>query len=402
MTTPLHEKFHLLEDAVNDRIVERQEEARTGTIALLAGVHHYQGGPPGIAKSLLVTTFSDLIDGASSYENLMTRQTKLEEVFGPISFKGLEEDKVRFNVDGFLPTAHIAFLDEIFKSSSSTLNALLWILNERKYRNDGAVHPSPLISMFCASNELPQGEELNALYDRIHFRHWLKPIQEGRSFQKMLKAQGTARHEPIITLAELQQANQEVKEIAIRDEVYKTLWTLRRELLKEGIEISDRKFAEGLKIVKAAAWYRGATEARSADIRLLHHTLWTSLDNEERVVVEKIVTAAANPLDEEAMKLRNEVQKLSAEATEASNNKLNATMKIRQGVQLQEKLTSANADMTKLKDKMTKADVESELIPQIEQSLKSLATKVLKEFFDDSKDSNAKDLKAEAEELSED
>jgi MoxR-like ATPase len=389
------QKFHDVEAAVNSRIVEREEEARTGVIALLAKVHHYQGGPPGIAKSLLATTFSDLIADASHYENLMTRQTKLEEIFGPISFKGLEDDRVRFNVDEFLPTADIAFLDEIFKSSSSTLNALLWILNERKYRNDGAIHESPLITMFCASNELPQGDELNALYDRIHFRHWLSPIQEGKSFHKMLKAQGSPRSEPMVTLAELKAANLAVKEIEVRDEVYKTLWSLRKELLKEGIEVSDRKFAEGLKIVKASAWYRGATEARNSDIRLLHHTLWTSLDAEERVTVEKIVTAAANPLDEEAMKLRNEVQKLSAEASEAASNKLNATMKIRQGVQLQEKLTAANADMTKLKDKMTKADVESELIPQIETSLKGLATKVLKEFFEEKE--SAKDLKDEAD-----
>jgi MoxR-like ATPase len=265
-------------------------------------------------------------------------------------------------------------------------------------RNDSDIHESPLITMFCASNELPQGEELNALYDRIHFRHWLTPIKEGRSFQKMLKAQGVARNEPILSLEELQAANDEVRQVGIRDEVYKTLWSLRKELLKEGIEVSDRKFAEGLKIVRASAWYRGADEARNSDIRLLHHTLWTSLDAEERVTVEKIVTAAANPLDEEAMKLRNEVQKLSSEASEASGSKLNATMKIRQGVQLQEKLTAANADMTKLKDKMAKADVESELIPQIEQNLKSLATKVLKDFFEESKDS-AKDLKDEAEDI---
>lgn len=396
MTTALNTKFKDLEIAVNDRIVERQEEVRTAVIALLAGVHHYQGGPPGIAKSLLVTTISSLIEDAVKYENLMTRQTKMEEVFGPLSFKGLEEDRVRFNVDGFLPTAHFAFLDEIFKSSSTTLNALLWILNERKYRNDGAVHKSPLISMFCASNELPQGEELNALYDRIHFRHWLSPIKEGKSFQKMLKAQGNLPPEPILTIAELQEANELVKAMPIGDGVYKSLWDLRRALEKEGIEVSDRKFAEGLKIVKASAFFRGADIAKTADIRLLHHTLWTQI-GEQQVLIEKIVTAAANPLEEEAIKLRNEVQKLSAEAADASSGDLNPTIKIRQGVQLQEKLTSAMGDLGTLEKKMAKADVESEIMAQVSSSLKGLAERVLKEFFNDK--TSAKDLQDEVDKI---
>ena len=38
----------------------------------------------------------------------------------------------------------IAFLDEIFKASSSILNALLTILNERKYHNGAEVQDVPM------------------------------------------------------------------------------------------------------------------------------------------------------------------------------------------------------------------------------------------------------------------
>ena len=43
----------------------------------------------------------------------------------------LEDDKYVRNIDGYLPTASVAFLDEIFKANSAILNSLLTILNER-------------------------------------------------------------------------------------------------------------------------------------------------------------------------------------------------------------------------------------------------------------------------------
>ncbi|CAE7835344.1 unnamed protein product [Symbiodinium microadriaticum] len=48
------------------------------------------------------------------------------------------------SVEGFLPTADVAFLDEVFKANSSILNALLTLLNERIFDNGGERIDVPL------------------------------------------------------------------------------------------------------------------------------------------------------------------------------------------------------------------------------------------------------------------
>jgi hypothetical protein len=44
-------------------------------------------------------------------------------------------------------------------------------INERLFDNGSTRQPVPLLSLVAASNELPQSEELDALYDRFLIRH---------------------------------------------------------------------------------------------------------------------------------------------------------------------------------------------------------------------------------------
>ena len=93
-----------------------------------------------------------------------------EELFGPLSMRGLENDEYVRQTNGYLPTAEVAFVDEIFKANSAILNALLTLLNERLFDNGHARLKVPLLTLIAASNELPESEELDALYDRFLIR----------------------------------------------------------------------------------------------------------------------------------------------------------------------------------------------------------------------------------------
>jgi MoxR-like ATPase len=53
------------------------------------------------------------------------------------------------------PGVRAAFLDEIFKASSSILNSLLTLVLEREYFNWGGMRKSNLVMLIGASNELP-------------------------------------------------------------------------------------------------------------------------------------------------------------------------------------------------------------------------------------------------------
>jgi hypothetical protein len=60
---------------------------------------------------------------------------------------------------------------QLLKANSSILNSLLTILNERTFDNGAARVHVPLLCLVGASNELPESDELDALFDRFLLRH---------------------------------------------------------------------------------------------------------------------------------------------------------------------------------------------------------------------------------------
>src|SRR5438067_7195070 len=160
--------------------VAKQEVIDLMTVAAVAQEPLLIVGPPGTAKSDLVLKFRDAlgVPDEDYFEYMLTRFTEPSEIIGPIDINLLREGRYVRREQGKLPTARLAFLDEIFKSNSAILNILLTIINERKFYQDGVPQPVNLQVLFAATNEVPEQTELAALKDRFPLKIESRSVQD--------------------------------------------------------------------------------------------------------------------------------------------------------------------------------------------------------------------------------
>ena len=118
---------------------------------------------------------------------MLTRFSEPNEIFGPVDIGKLREGSVVTVTKGMLPEAEFVFLDELFNANSAILNNLLTVLNERVYRRGIECHRLPLLSLFSASNHLPEDDALSALFDRFLIRCHVDNLKR-ESMPQMLRA----------------------------------------------------------------------------------------------------------------------------------------------------------------------------------------------------------------------
>ncbi len=298
---------HLRTDLTN-RFPERKDAIDGSLAAVLAGEHILLLGPPGTAKSALARAIAVAFGGVY-FERLLTKFSTPEELFGAISLKALEQDRFARVVTGKLPEADFAFIDEIFKANSAILNSLLAVVNERIFHNDGQPTAVPLISLFGASNELPEGKELEALFDRFLLRfevgYLLRP-----AYLKLVLAAPEPTATPVMTMADLRKAQAEVAKVAVTDETVEALIQIRDACKAEGIVASDRRWKKALKVVQAAAFMAGEKKTSQEDLAILIDSLWR--EPKDRPKVARLVGKLADPVGAQAAEVLDAARETAA------------------------------------------------------------------------------------------
>ncbi|MBN2531560.1 MAG: AAA family ATPase [Spirochaetales bacterium] len=150
-------------------------------------------GKPGIAKtSIIVKTMKEIqsrcngiVNTTNIFQTCLHPYTQISEILGPIDLRKLLQNEVTRIPR--IQKAHLAMVDEFFKATSSLLNTLLSIMNERCYfdpnlksENEEKVLEDyvPLVSLLAASNKTPsiQRGELEAIIDRFAIIHVMESI----------------------------------------------------------------------------------------------------------------------------------------------------------------------------------------------------------------------------------
>jgi MoxR-like ATPase len=346
------DKLQTIERELTAALIERDEVIRAALVSLLAEQHMVILGPPGTGKSALVTELARRISpqnggGLRNYSYLMTRFTTPEELFGPISVAGLKRDEYRRITTGKLIEAELVFLDEIFKAGSAILNALLKIANERVFHNGDQEIQVPLISMFGASNEMPQGNELEALWDRFLLRFRVGYTSDA-GFAKFIRAASAkigANHNghaangalpQTLLQSELTELQRSTAQVTLPNATIDLIEQLRKDLVGKGIIVSDRRWGQTLGVLQAHALTEGRDAVTEDDLICLKHVLWQT--PEQQVEIGKAIARIGNPLNSKAVDYEDQALSVRGECMDAQKGGQSEEHKMQAAIEANTKL----------------------------------------------------------------
>ena len=333
------ERFKQLLGEMNRGIYEKETEISLSLLAALAGESIILLGPPGVAKSMVARQLKTAFREAQSFEYLMSRFSTPDEIFGPVSIQKLKtSDTYERAVEGYLPTADVVFLDEIWKAGPAIQNTLLTVINEKIFRNGNREMHLPLKLLVAASNELPaKGEGLEALWDRFVIRIESRPIKLEKNFRAMLleaptdflgptdftdstdssgsmgKSDSADFSDLKITAEEYAEWAEKICKIGVKEEVLDAISAIRKSLRavnvdeaaeRRNIYVSDRRWKNIVRLLRTSAFMQDREEVDICDLLPIYHCLWQ--EPEERDAIRSIVIRALfSPFAEKLVEMKN-------------------------------------------------------------------------------------------------
>ncbi len=269
-------------------------------IALVARENIFLFGPPGTAKSAIIHQLSELIKG-KTFEYLLTRFTEPNEIFGPFDIRKLREGELITNTTGMLPEADLIFLDELLNANSAILNSLLMVLNEKVFKRGSEKRDLPVLMTVGASNNLPEDESLQALFDRFLIRvnstyvdsNLLGDVlSAGWSLEKkqLIETQTISVQDILLLQSMVTSVN--------LDSIRPRYIELVQKLRNAGVKVSDRRAVKLQRLISASALLCKREKAIISDMWVLKY-IWDT-ENQIEIIASIVDNVLKDHKDNQA------------------------------------------------------------------------------------------------------
>lgn len=348
-------KMQAISAEMNNSFVEREELIKLMQLAVCTNTNLLMLGPPGTGKSMITQEICSRITNANYFQWLLNKTSDPSEILGSYSVKEMENDKFVRVTNGKLPEAHIAFIDEVFKSNAPTLNTLLTIMNEHIFYNDGKAVPVPLISMFGASNEMPEDESLDAMYDRFILRANVEYVHDPSNKKRMIGGYLSKRAgvdnlsgKTTISLNEIKALQKATLTVNVSKDIINKFIRLISALDKQAIYVSDRRQNECFKIMQGNAVLSGRNSVMIDDFKPLIYVLWQK--PEQYSIIESEILKLINPYDDKF----NEIMKNFTQIETDINNTNNPQEKTKKAIESKNAIEKLIAKLNKLMNEAVK------------------------------------------------
>ncbi len=275
-----------IEEELNKRFFEADKAVRAMILAVATGEPLLFVGAPGVAKSMMIRTFcrmtgllppedpspSDVIEQSAEYfEYLLTPFTEPGELFGFWDFEKLHNEHVlqRANHGRMMQHARVVYLDEVFNGSGAILNSILSFLNERLFHDNNRVIPVGMENLFGATNQVPETDDLRAVYDRFVLRCGMHNVKATGEALRGLLARGwkttySKRVEPVADVKNfwnsLAAFRNSLNDLTLTDAppVYQALATMISTARRyEMSDVSNRRLIKFVRVMAAHRIYEG-------------------------------------------------------------------------------------------------------------------------------------------------
>jgi MoxR-like ATPase len=281
-------------------LIGRRTECYVLQVGLAARLHMILHGKPGVAKSMTIDGLLEHLPHLTKFKTQAYKASPPEQFLGPISIKGMTEDRFVRIITNKVADVQVAVIDELTRAPRAILPAFQGMMVEREFDSGDGVKPVPLISLIGSVNHIPQDEELEAFLDRFALKLVVNPPASQAQFTDILKGALKRRRdgraqipdELLVGEQEFVDFQHAVTQVHVPEEVLDRFGELWANLLGAGVEPSVRRYVDTTAAMQAVAALDGRDECTVDDLQIAQHAMWTH--EEEIATVYKQVVGFAS------------------------------------------------------------------------------------------------------------